>query len=122
MDRLRKDLETLKSWGIESIPVDKVLSMIKGEEVTFRFPSDLTPVGGTIFYIDDTVDGVYEFFDAYGNVIDDVALIEVLENVSEQEVANVCKKQLKVDKVYMVSRNSKTDVVKRLAKIIRMDV
>lgn len=59
---------------------------------------------------------------AYGNVIDNVALIEVLENVSEQEVANVCKKQLKVDKVYMVSRNSKTDVVKRLAKIIRMDV
>lgn len=84
MDRLRKDLETLKSWGIESVPVDKVLSLIKGEEVTFRFPlgeqstvilstpTTLTPVGGTIFYIDDTADGVYEFFDADGNRIESV--------------------------------------------------
>jgi len=59
---------------------------------------------------------------AYGNVIDNMALIEVLENVSEQEIADACKKQLKVDKVYMVNRNTNTDVVKRLAKIIRMDV
>jgi len=59
---------------------------------------------------------------AYGNIIDNIALIEVLEDVSEQEVANACKKQLKVDKVYIVSRKQNTDVVKRLAKIIRMDV
>ena len=72
MDKLKEELEVLKSWGIESVSVDKVLSMIEREEVTFRFPSDLTPVGGTIFYIDDTVDGVYEFFDAYGNVIESV--------------------------------------------------
>ena len=29
-------------------------------------------VGGTIFYIDDTADGVYEFFDADGSVIENV--------------------------------------------------
>ena len=29
-------------------------------------------VGGTIFYIDDTADGVYEFLDVYGNVIENV--------------------------------------------------
>ena len=84
MDKLKGDLEVLKSWGIESIPVDKVLSLIKGEEVTFRFPlgeqstlipstpTDLIPVGGTIFYIDDTADGTYEFFDADGNLIENV--------------------------------------------------
>ena len=31
------------------------------------------PVGGTIFYIDDTADGTYEFFDADGNVIENVS-------------------------------------------------
>lgn len=84
MDKLREELEVLKSWGIESISVDKVLSLIKGEEVTFRFPlgeqstvipsthTDLIPVGGTIFYIDDTADGEYEFFDADGNLIENV--------------------------------------------------
>ena len=84
MDKLREELEVLKSWGIESIPVDTVLSLIKGEEVTFRFPlgeqstvipstpTDLIPVGGTIFYIDDTADGVYEFLDVNGNVIENV--------------------------------------------------
>ena len=85
MDKLRKELEVLKSWGIESIPVDKVLDMVKESEggkdeikidVLFEgipsTPTDLTPVGGTIFYIDDTVDGVYEFFDAYGNRIENV--------------------------------------------------
>ena len=29
-------------------------------------------VGGTIFYIDDTADGTYEFFDADGNLLQDV--------------------------------------------------
>lgn len=84
MDKLKKELEVLKSWGIESIPVDKVLSMIEGEEVTFRFPlgeqdtkassaiADVFPVGGTIFYIDDTADGIYEFFDAEGNLMKDI--------------------------------------------------
>ena len=34
MDKLKKELEVLKSWGIESIPVDKVLSMIEEMEDT----------------------------------------------------------------------------------------
>lgn len=84
MNKLKKELEVLKSWGIESIPVDKVLSMIEGEEVTFRFPFggqvtkvtsaiiNVSPVGGTIFYIDDTADGIYEFFDVDGSLIENV--------------------------------------------------
>lgn len=35
-------------------------------------PADAKPVGGTIFFIDDTADGEYQFFDADGNVIEDV--------------------------------------------------
>ena len=35
-------------------------------------PTDAKPVGGTIFYIDDTADGTYEFFDASGNPIENV--------------------------------------------------
>ena len=84
MNNLKKDLEVLKSWGIESIPIDKVLSLIEGEDVTLRFPlgdqitvipSGITTtasVGGTIFYIDDKADGIYEFFDVDGNLIKDV--------------------------------------------------
>ena len=33
---------------------------------------DPSPVGGTIFYIDGTADGEYEFFDADGNTIENV--------------------------------------------------
>ena len=75
MDKLKEELEVLKSWGIESISVAKVLDMVKESEggkdeikidVLFKGipsePTDLTPVGGTIFYIDDTADGVYESF------------------------------------------------------------
>ena len=85
MDKLREELEVLKSWGIESVSVDKVLDMVKESEggkdeikidVLFEgipsTPTDLTPVGGIIFYIDDTADGVYEFFDADGNQIENV--------------------------------------------------
>ena len=35
-------------------------------------PSDARPVGGTIFYIDETADGTYEFFDADGNLMENV--------------------------------------------------
>ena len=84
MDKLKKDLEVLKSWGVESIPVDKILSMIEKEESGSRISlkgqdtkassaiADVFPVGGTIFYIDDTADGIYEFFDADENPIKDV--------------------------------------------------
>lgn len=34
--------------------------------------SDIKVVGGTIFYIDDKADGIYEFFDVDGNLIKDV--------------------------------------------------
>ena len=34
--------------------------------------SNVKPVGGTIFYIDDTADGVYEFFDTWGNPVENV--------------------------------------------------
>ena len=34
--------------------------------------SDIKAVGGTIFYIDDKADGIYEFFDVDGNLIKDV--------------------------------------------------
>lgn len=34
--------------------------------------SDIKAVGGTIFYIDDKADGIYEFVDADGNLIKDV--------------------------------------------------
>ena len=103
MDKLKEDLEVLKSWGVESIPVDKILSMIEEtkdntsvspEKQDIEIPSavvttapttnpctqaqpsseatDALPVGGTIFYIDDTSDGVYEFLDAQRSVIENV--------------------------------------------------
>ena len=103
MDKLKEDLEVLKSWGIESIPVDTILSMIaetkddtsvSPERQDIEIPSaavttapatdpctqaqppsevaNAFPVGGTIFYIDDTSDSVYEFLDAQGNVIENV--------------------------------------------------
>ena len=34
--------------------------------------SDVKPVGGTIFYIDDTADGEYQFFDTWGNLLENV--------------------------------------------------
>lgn len=39
---------------------------------TFTFVPDAEIVGGTIFYIDDKADGVYEFYDVYGNIIKNV--------------------------------------------------
>ena len=41
------------------------------EEVS-ESPADVKFVGGTIFYIDDNADGIYEFFDADGNLIKDI--------------------------------------------------
>lgn len=35
-------------------------------------PADVSPVGGTIFYIDNAADSTYEFFDIDGNVIENV--------------------------------------------------
>ena len=124
MNKLKKELEVLKSWGIESIPVDKVLSMIDEVEVnedaitgedrvgasyppckeesevdTFlkgitSITIDAHPVGGTIFYIDDTSDGVYEFFDADG---------KIMKNVQVGDRAHYCRiiKKGSKDKYYV---------------------
>ena len=43
-----------------------------GRDEAPGLPSDVKPVGGTIFYIDDTADGIYEFFDADGNLMENV--------------------------------------------------
>lgn len=84
MNKVKKELEVLKSWGIESVPVDKVLNMIKEVKDSSKISPmsqymetlsktvSATPVGGTIFYIDETVDGVYEFFDKDGNLLKNV--------------------------------------------------
>ena len=65
MNNLKKDLEVLRSWGIESISVDKVLSMIEKAENDSKISlkgqgtkassaiANVFPVGGTIFYIDE---------------------------------------------------------------------
>ena len=34
MDKLKKELELLKSWGFETVPIDKVLEMIERTEDT----------------------------------------------------------------------------------------
>ena len=50
-------------------------SVTQSKEVdtpTFTFVPDAEIVGGTIFYIDDKADGVYEFYDVQGNVIKNV--------------------------------------------------
>ena len=89
MSRVKKELEVLKSWGIKYIPVDKVLSIIDeveedGDKITGEDHVDAlfegiassivtaSPVGGRIFYIDDTADGIYEFFDVEGNLLQNV--------------------------------------------------
>ena len=106
MNRVKKELEILKSWGIESIPVSKVLCMIGEAEGSSKISSveqdtetpgatvATTPVGGTIFYIDDTADGEYQFFDADGNIIDNI-------NVGDKPYAYRVIKQGFKDKYYV---------------------
>ena len=54
------DIYGLTDWN-EMVKVASAISVPKP-----------TLVGGTIFYIDDTADGVYEFFDANGSLINGV--------------------------------------------------
>ena len=51
---------------------------------------------------------------AFGHVIDNMALVEVLNGVSEDTVAKTCMKELNIDKAYLT--NHLNNVVKRLAK------
>lgn len=106
MNKVKKELEVLKSWGIENVPIDKILSMIEeakdGSKIspigqykrTSNVTVDVTPVGGTIFYIDDTADGEYQFFDADGNVIDSI-------NVGDKPYTYRVVKQGSKDKYYV---------------------
>ena len=54
------DIYGLTDWN-EMVKVASAISV-----------QDPSPVGGTIFYIDGTADGEYEFFDADGNTIENV--------------------------------------------------
>lgn len=50
LNKVKRELEVLKSWGIETVPIDKVLDMIgeddyHTEEKTLFFPSETEKVG-----------------------------------------------------------------------------
>lgn len=47
-------------------------TIVPGSKVKYHIQPDPDPVGGTVFYIDGTADGTYEFFDADGNTIENV--------------------------------------------------
>ena len=47
-------------------------TIVPGSKEKYHIQPDPNFVGGTIFYIDDTADGTYEFFDADGNTIENV--------------------------------------------------
>ena len=49
-------------------------TIVPGSKEKYHIQPDLDPVGGTIFYIDGTADGTYEFFDADGNTISNVSV------------------------------------------------
>ena len=42
MNRIRKELELLKSWGFETVSIDKVLEMIEGTGDTESEPEENT--------------------------------------------------------------------------------
>ena len=48
MDKVRKELEVLKSWGIETVPIDKVLEMIERAEDTESEPTEKSVIN--IYY------------------------------------------------------------------------
>ena len=57
---------------LECIKESYFLEEDTSREMTSGLPSDARPVGGTIFYIDETADGAYEFFDIDGNLMENV--------------------------------------------------
>ena len=61
MDKVRKELEVLKSWGIETVPIDKVLEMIERAEDTESEPAEKSVIN--IFYPPcPREDGVDKYF------------------------------------------------------------
>ena len=63
-------------------------------------PSDAKPVGGTIFYIDDTADGAYEFFDIDGNLMENVQVGDKPHTYRVIEKGSKDKYYVYHDKVY----------------------
>lgn len=68
--RLRTE-ENSASCIIQSQPSSAV-NYDRSKSTPTIMPADAEFVGGTIFYIDDTADGVYEFLDVHGKVIENV--------------------------------------------------
>ena len=61
MDKVRKELEVLKSWGIETVPIDKVLEMIERAEDTESESAEKSVIN--IFYPPcPREDGVDKYF------------------------------------------------------------
>ena len=48
MNKLKKELELLKSWGFETVPIDKVLEMIERAEDTESEPEEKSVIN--IYY------------------------------------------------------------------------
>lgn len=69
LDMQRDSVETTPDCTNQSKRTAKIIKNVRNTDTTLL---DRKPVGGTIFYIDDTADGVYEFFDADGNPIENV--------------------------------------------------
>lgn len=75
----RKDLDVQKESGeitLDSTNLDKRIDTYsrnpKNPKNDDNVSTDAKLVGGTIFYIDDAADGVYEFFDIDGNPMDNI--------------------------------------------------
>ena len=61
MNKLRKELEVLKSWGIETVPIDRVLEMIERTEDTESESAEKSVIN--IFYPPyPREDGVDKYF------------------------------------------------------------
>ena len=69
LDMQRDSVETTPDCTNQSKRTAKIIKNVRNTDTTLI---DRKPVGGTIFYIDDTADGIYEFFDADGNPIESV--------------------------------------------------
>ena len=69
MNNLKKELEVLKSWGIETVPIDKVLEMIERTEDTESESAEKSVIN--IFYPpcikEDGVDKYFREIPAYVN-------------------------------------------------------
>ena len=62
--------------------------------------ADARPVGGTIFFIDNTADGIYEFFDIDGNLMENVQVGDRPHTYRVVEKGSKDKYYVYHDKVY----------------------